>query len=216
MRIQDVLSDADLEEIRAAAAAAEERTAGEIVPYLVDRVDPHGEARWKATALGALVASLLAAGLNAWIEPWGAPWTWIVLPPWVGAALGMLAARMPGIERALIDRDVLAHRAELRAHVAFLEAEVFQTRDRTGILIFIAFFEHQAMLLADTGILEKVDEAVWNELAAELAAGMREGRVKEALLATIARCGALLEEGGVARRADDVNELADAPRVKER
>lgn len=50
----------------------------------------------------------------------------------------------------------------------------------------------------------------------DLVEGIRAGRITEALVEIIGRCGALLEEHGVERRADDQNELADGLRLRER
>ncbi len=100
-----------------------------------------------------------------------------------------------------------------RAEAAFLHEEVFKTRDRTGILVFLALLEHRALILADSGIHQAVPREKWQELASQLAAGIRAGRAKAALIATIEACGALLVEHRVDIRPDDTNELADQPRV---
>ena len=216
--VRRLLADDDLEAIRAAAAAAEERTAGEVVVYLVGRVDDHEEARYKGATLGALAASL-AAGLVHWLGGyWAAAGVlWITLPALAGAAAGYLAAALaPALERALIDADTLERRVRLRAEAAFLDEEVFATRDRTGILIFLALFEHRAIVLADAGIRAKVEDDVWHGLVDDLVAGVRAGRARAAVVGAVERCGELLERHGVARRRDDRDELANEPRIAER
>ena len=75
---------------------------------------------------------------------------WIALPPAAGAALGWLAALfLPDLRRALVPAEALAARVHQRATQAFVEEDVFRTRDRTGILIFISLFEHRVVVLAD-------------------------------------------------------------------
>ncbi len=216
--IRQRFSDADLERIGEAARAAEQRTSGEVVAYLVNRVDDHDEAAWKGAALGALAATSVAGLAHLLGGFWGASVVvWLTLPAFVGAAVGyLLASFLPAIERLLIDAGSLEQRVRLRAEAAFLDEEVFDTRDRTGILIFIALFEHRAVILADSGIHQKVDESEWQALVTSLVAGIRSGRTVEALVEIIGKCGDLLEERGVARRPDDVNELTNAPRLKER
>ena len=93
--------------------------------------------------------------------------------------------------------------------MAFLDQEVFRTRDRTGILLFLSLFEHRVVLLADSGIHEKVEEERWEAITARVAAGIRSGKPGPALVEAIRECGALLEQHGVARRADDRDELAN-------
>ncbi len=216
--IRQPFNDADLERIGEAARAAEQRTSGEVVAYLVNRVDDHDEAAWKSAALGALVATSVAGLAHLLGGFWGASVVvWLTLPAFVGAAAGYLLARfVPAIERLLIDAGSLERRVRLRAEAAFLDEEVFDTRDRTGILIFLALFEHRAVILADSGIHQKVDESEWQSLVTSLVDGIRAGRTVDALVEIIGKCGDLLEERGVARRPDDVNELTNAPRLKER
>ncbi len=216
--IHERFSDADLERIGAAARAAEKRTSGEVVSYLVSRVDDHQEAVWKGAALGALGAAA-AGGFMHWLGGfWGGPVVlWMTLPAFAGAAAGyLLACFVPALERRLIDAESLERRVRLRAEAAFLDEEVFATRDRTGILIFLALFEHRAVILADSGIHQKVEESEWQTLVASLTGGIRAGRTADTLIEIIGKCGDLLEAHGVARRADDVDELANAPRLKER
>jgi putative membrane protein len=216
--VRRLFTDADLESIRAATAAAETRTSGEIVTYVVGRVADHDEARWKAATLGALGVALLA-GLGHWLGGhWGgAGVLWITLPSLAGAAAGYLAAALvPAIERRLISEDDVERRVRLRAEAAFLEEEVFDTRERTGILVLLALFERRAVILADAGIHRAVEAGVWERLVAELVDGVKSRRAAAAMVSVVAQCGEILERGGVELRTDDANELADAPRVRDR
>lgn len=216
--IKDLFDEDDLKRIREAARDAEGRTSGEIVAYLVNRVDDHEEAVWKAAALGALAAAAIG-GFSNWLgDFWGLPTVlWMTLPAFAGGSLGyLLASFSPTVERWLIAASSLDRRIRLRAEAAFLEEEIFATRERTGILIFVTLFEHRAMILADSGIHQKVDQGVWQTLVTSLVEGIRRDRTTDALVEIIGRCGALLEEHGVARREDDRDELANEPRLRER
>jgi uncharacterized membrane protein len=85
-----------------------------------------------------------------------------------------------------------------------------------SFLIFLALFEHRAVILADEAINRAVPEGQWQSLVDELVAGIKSGRPAAALITTIGRCGEVLEEHHVALRPDDEDELADAPRLRER
>jgi putative membrane protein len=122
---------------------------------------------------------------------------------------------VPPLRRLLVPRDVLERRVAMRAEAAFLEEEVFDTRDRSGILIFLALFEHRAIVLGDSGINQVVPQAEWKSIVDDLIAGIRAGNAPGALVAAVERCGRLLEERGVRIRPDDQDELPDAPRVRE-
>ena len=209
------MREQDLAEIRVATTKAEARTSGEIVPYLVDRADEHVDGRYRGAVLGAVLATVVATGVHEGFDLWGPPLVfWMLVPAWIGALLGFLACRIsPGLLRALVPDAVIEVRVLRRAESAFLHEEVFKTRDRTGILIFLALLEHRAVILADSGIHQAVPQERWVELAGTLALGIRQGRAKEALIETIESCGELLVEHRVDIRPDDTNELADQPRV---
>jgi len=212
-----VFSEADLESIRRATAAGEERTGGEIVPYIVKRVVDSGEERWLGATLGALGAALIAGLVNVYGDHWGGSGVWwITLPAIVGAGGGYLAAGFDAIGRWLIPEDRLDRAVHLRAKAAFLEEEVFATQDRTGILVFLALFEHRAVILADSGIHRSVPEGAWQGVVDELIDGIKAGQAAKALEKAISVCGVLLEEHGVERRTDDEDELPDEPRIRDR
>ena len=100
--------------------------------------------------------------------------------------------------------------------MAFLEEEVFSTRDRSGILIFLALFEHRVVVLGDSGINEVVPEDAWQHVVDDLVAGIRARRPAEALVAAIHECGRLLEAHQVEIRPDDTDELPNELRIRER
>ena len=216
--IEKLLSEADREAITAATRGAEGKTSGEIVPYVVVACDEYDDAAWKGAALGALAAAALS-GLAHWITgSWGgAGLAWTTLPVAAGAAIGfVLADRVGLVTRWLVSDDTLELRARRRAMQAFLEEEVFSTRERTGILVFMAMLERKVVILADSGINARVRQDEWNDIVADLVEGIRKGTPADALVAAIHRCGELLERRGVEIRADDSDELTDRPRLRER
>lgn len=217
MSVRDLFGAHELEAIRDATSRAESKTAGELVTYVVGRCDDYLQARLFGAWLGALAAALAAAVLFEFRGPWGPGLSlWIGLPPMIGGVVGYLAVMvLPSIERALIPDTMLEKQVANRAAAAFLEEEVFATRDRTGILIFLAQFEHRVVVLRDAGINAKVAPAQWDAIAADIAQGIRDGHPARALLGALDTCGALLEEHGVERRADDRNELGDHVRMRD-
>ena len=116
----------------------------------------------------------------------------------------------------MVSGEILEIRVRRRAAVAFLDEELFRTRDRTGILLFLSLFEHRVVVLADEGINAQVEADEWSELTSKLAAGIRQGRAASALVEAIGRCGQLLAERGVKIRPDDENELGDDLRFHDR
>lgn len=204
-------SQADLDAVQAAVREAEERTSGEIVPYVVEQSDDYPTAAWKGAALGALLFPMAALALYRWSSLWGLHLGyWIALPAPLGAAVGyLLSDWLPPVRRWMAGEPVLESRARRRAAVAFVDQEVFKTRDRTGILLFLSLFERRVVLLADAGIHQKVEAGKWDEITRRLAEGIRQGRPGPALVEAVRACGEVLEQHGVERRHDDTDELAN-------
>ncbi len=203
-------TQADLDAIQAAVREAEEKTSGEIVPYVVDRSDEYAAATWKGAALGAILAAFVALAIHLWSNVWGIPidW-WIALPAPLGGGLGYVFSLWPPVRRWMVGEETLAIRTRRRAGAAFLDQEVFNTGDRTGILLFVSLFEHRVVLLADSGIDQQVEEGKWEAITSRLAGEIRRGRPAPALVEAIRECGELLTKHEVERRADDRNELRD-------
>jgi putative membrane protein len=205
--LERFFSPADHAAIEAAVREVEARSAGEIVPYAVERSDRYVRAAWTAATLGALAASL-AAALGYWTgEVWGGPVAlWIALPAAAGAALGGLSALVvPSLRRALVPVEVMAERVQQRAARAFLDEEVFRTRDRTGILILVSLFEHRVVVLADRGLDGHVAPREWEDVVSDIAAGIRRGQPGAALAEGIRRCASLATR--FPPRPDDRDEL---------
>lgn len=215
MSVRDYFSEADLEAIRAATEAAERRTSGELVCVIVARSDTYDEVRWLAATVGAFFGILLTAyGLYA-VETWTESiHVWIALVPVaVSAACWLLASAVPAIRRELAGPVTLQERVHQRAAAAFVDEEVFNTRERTGILVFVSLFERRVEILTDEGIRRQVADDAWREIVERLTAGLRDGHAREALVSAVERCADLLEAAGFERPPDDVNELPDEPRL---
>jgi len=213
-RIETFFSRTDREAIHAATTAAEQKTAGELVVYVTERCDPYPEVAWKGALVGGALGALCAS-VAAWrFGGWGAPdQLWILLGFQLGLVVGWIASRFDAVARRLIGEEALGSRVDGRAAEAFLDEQVFATRERTGVLIFVALFEHRVRVLADQGIDERVADESWDEITGELALGIRRGRPAAALIQAVERCATLLEAHGV-RAADQENQLPNKPRFR--
>lgn len=218
MAIRDLFSSRELKAIREATARAEARTSGEVVSYVVGRCDDYDGAAWRAATAGAVLGAALGTWRLGTYEVWsGHPERWLLVAAVLGAVLAYVLVRgIPPLHRALIPAGDIELQVARRAAAAFVEEEIFATRERTGVLLFIAHFEHRVLVLRDTGINAKVDADHWDAIAANVADGIHKGQAAEALLAAVEACGALLEQHGVERRADDRNELDDRVRIHDR
>ena len=215
-----LFTDAEREAIRTAVAEAETRTAGEIVPYVVRQSGTYQVAVWRAASFGALLTALLTLGIAAVYDGWGLGWmysaSWMAAAMTVGGVVGALAgAYVDPLRRRLAGADRLDLHVHRRAAVAFLEEEVFDTRDRTGILLFVSLFEHRIEVVGDVGINAKVQPEEWVEVVDLIRDGIRSSGLAAGLVAAVERCGDLLHRRGVEIREDDTDELPDDVRVRD-
>jgi putative membrane protein len=82
------------------------------------------------------------------------------------------------------------------------------TKDKTGIMIFIIFGERYYDILADEGIYEKIPDETWNGLEAKLKEEFIRGSFLNGIMHIVEQMGSVLSIE-FPRKADDVNELPD-------
>lgn len=207
MRIKkadNFFNDAEKDRISKAIEAVELSTSGEAAVMVVDESDSYGE----ALTLSAVFMSGLAALIVSVATHHVTIWSYLPM-----VLLGFFPARFlivkfPRLKLPFIRGKRLTEAVRERAVRAFFEKELYRTRDATGILIFVSLLEHKVWILGDRGIDEKIPPGFWNNLAVELAAGIREGHPCETLCSTIARCGEELKKH-FPRKPDDKNELTN-------
>jgi uncharacterized membrane protein len=82
------------------------------------------------------------------------------------------------------------------------------TKDKTGIMVFIIFGERYYDVLADEGIYARIPDKTWIELEAKLKDEFAQGKFLHGILHVIKKMGKVLSKE-FPRKADDVNELPD-------
>ena len=212
------LSDADLNEIKSAVSDAEKKTTGEIALALTAESDTYSF--WELLAsiyLAAIVfVSLLPFapriyslyGKFLWQTP-----DWLI-PVFYGIAclasivLGFFIMNVPVIDRFVIPRTIRNSCVTHRAFRHFAESGVYDTKEHSGILIFVSYMERQVRVIADRGISEKISQDIWNIIADDLAEGIKLGKTKEGFLNAIEKCSELLSEHFPAHDKNP-NELLD-------
>ena len=130
-----------------------------------------------------------------------------------GTVGALLTRYLYPLQRLLAGSERLDETVHRRALQAFVEEEVFDTRDRTGILLFVSLREHRIEVVGDTGINQQVEADDWAEVVTRIRRGIQNDNLTEGLVEAIETCGRLLEEKGVDIRPDDENELTDTVRT---
>jgi putative membrane protein len=218
--MKDLFTEQDRDRIREAVSEAEQQTSGEIVPLIVRQSESYEVAAWKGAAIGAIAAMTLAILIYNFYDGWGLGWLhtgWgsAFLTLVVGSLGAAVGAFVPPAKRMLAGNAAMTRAVHRRAMKAFVEEEVFNTRDRTGILLFISLFEHRIEVLGDSGINEKVSVDEWVDVVETVRNGIKSGELAQGLVKAIGICGGLLERRGVSIRSDDTNELRNELRTRE-
>jgi uncharacterized membrane protein len=92
------------------------------------------------------------------------------------------------------------------AQAAFTRLGMEKTRERNGVLIFVAPESQTFAIIGDQGVHQKCGQSFWDEVAATMTGSFQRGEFTAGLLAGIERAGKLLGEH-FPRLPDDVDEL---------
>ncbi|MBX3006645.1 MAG: TPM domain-containing protein [Melioribacteraceae bacterium] len=94
------------------------------------------------------------------------------------------------------------------AETEFFHLKMNETRDKTGILLFILLSEKTFYILADEGINSKVEQNTWDIIRDEILAEFKLGRYCDGVLFGIEKIGKILSQHFPIKQ-DDSNELSN-------
>lgn len=195
-----MISKEDHARLTNAIRDAESNTSGEIVVVVAERASAYRS----IPVVWALIGALLVPWPLIWITHLSAGRIFTV--QLVVAFLLCLFLSWPSRRHALVPRFIKRTRAREAAAREFLGRGVTRTRDRTGVLIYVALAEHHAEIIADTGIADRVDAGAWQGIIDNLTGAIKEGQLGDGLLEAIESAGALLARHAPPR-FDDTDEL---------
>jgi putative membrane protein len=216
MSLKNRFAAEDLERIKAAVRKAEEKISGEIVPVFVERSGYYTIANYRGAMIAAAMTFLVIIVLDRYVpdlslyDP-----LFIFVAVVLGGLLGAIGTHsIDPLKRVMLSQTHMDQATRKRAENAFLEEEVFNTRHRTGIMIFISFFEREVIVMADRGISKVVEQKEWDKVVRNIIENIRMGKVTEGIEESILRCGNMLLEKGFIKTSDDINELRDDLRIE--
>ena len=214
-------SEDDRRAIEQVVAAAEARTAAEIIPVVATASGRYDRAEDLFGIMFALVA-LAAAWLG--FQNMGTPGGWaggyepalglvsILLIVFFGFVAGAaLATRVPVLRLPFITRREMQTEVERSAAAAFQQFRVRATAGATGILIYISLYERMVRVLGDDVIAARLGQSDWEALRDLVIQGLREGEPARGLVRAVEQCGALCAVH-FPSQPGDVNALANALR----
>lgn len=217
MSLQTRFSKDDLARIKTAVFDAESKISGEIVPVFVESSGRYTVANYRGGVITAVLMSLAIIFLDRYAPTeYGVydPLNMIILILLSGLCGSVATHYFAPLKRLLLNQPMLDIATAARAERAFLEQEVFNTRERTGILIFVSFFEREVIVMADKGISKVVDQREWDALVRMIIEGIKKNKLVDGLESAIKRSGEILLEKGFLRAEDDINELGDDLRIE--
>ena len=208
---KNFLSAEEQERIVTAVKKAETLTSGEIVPMVVSCSYHYPMSNMIGALAGSLILALGATFLVTRLRSWGGPelfdlWIFPAVFAVAFLLLFLVVKHVPALKRVFITKAEIAEEVEEAALTSFYRRGLGDTRDKTGILIFISVFERQVHVLADQGINERVEKGVWQEVVDTIVQGIKSRRQAEAVCAAVLRCGELLQEH-FPIKPDDTDEL---------
>lgn len=213
-----ILSEKDRKIIKEAVARAEKSTSGEIATALLGESSDYALYELLFALAGGVLFYLISlpfyGGLSLWLERlfWDFKPLYVTLFYGAGVVfvtgILYLLANLPGFDRIIVPRAIIARNVHRRASLHFMEAGLFDTRDRTGILIFISLNERRVEILADKGISALVDHSEWEAILEKLIRGIKDDKLAPALAEAVTACGERLAMN-FPIKDDDTNELSD-------
>ncbi|WP_306643990.1 TPM domain-containing protein [Sanyastnella coralliicola] len=95
-----------------------------------------------------------------------------------------------------------------RAAFLFEELEMHKTKDRNGVLFYLALLDRKFAILGDVGINTKVPPNFWDSIRDEMQGHFKQGAFVKGLCEGVERAGEELKRFFPYQK-DDVNELPD-------
>jgi putative membrane protein len=194
-------------EIIEAVKKGESITSGEIVPMIVNDSYDYRYAQVRGAIVFTILFSVIIVALIA-LEVINNLSLSFFLIGQAGIFLifyGLLRL-FPSFKRFFIYRWELEEEVAEAAFTNFYQQELNKTRDRTGILIYISLYERNVLVMADSGINEKLEQKEWDGVIATIIKGIKEGKGPEAICIAVDRCAELLADHFPIKK-DDTDEL---------
>ena len=94
------------------------------------------------------------------------------------------------------------------AEEEFYKLGMNETRDKTGIIIYVLLKEQKFYILADSGINEKVEQSTWDKVRDEMQTHFKIGNFGKGVVIGVEKVGNILAEH-FPIKFDDTNELSN-------
>jgi putative membrane protein len=201
------ISEADIELVTGAVAAAEARSDAEIATIVAERSDNYNDVPLIWAALAALLAlavyaafpdvylgllDRISGGWHVWtMREWLTVLVFATTLKFVGT---LYIIRWWPLRMIFTPGKTKTRRVRNRAVALFKASTERRTRSRTGVLIYLSLAEHRAEIIGDEAIVAKVPPEAWGAAMALLIDELKQGRPGQGMAAAVDAIGAVLAE----------------------
>ena len=120
----------------------------------------------------------------------------------------VLTGGIPALLRRAVGRRHLEKSTEILARAYFQKGGIQHTRDKTGVLVFIAVLENQVAIIPDRGVEGAIPPQEWQNIRREFNSIFSARNPADALLARLEWLQTLFSQY-IPQVEDDTNELPD-------
>ena len=220
-----ILNEEDVKNIGKAVKKAEKNTSGEIATAFINESDDYAKYElFFALIIGFIYFAILLM-FSGKVEDaiqnlfWSYTSNYLIMfygfSTFIVISIFYFIANISQIDRLIVPKKVMEEKVKNRATRYFVESGVYETRDRTGILIFISVLERRIELIADSGINKKIAQSKWNDIVTHIINGVKNKKLSNNLIEAIDECGKLLSKYFPIKE-DDENELVDEINILEK
>ena len=124
------------------------------------------------------------------------------------AAIGAAEQRTSGEIKVHVEAKCPGGDAMARAQALFARLGLTKTRERNGVIVYVATADKKFALFGDQGIHEEVGSQFWSDAAQRMTDSFKKGAFGDGIVGAIESIGARLA-AKFPHRADDQNELSD-------
>jgi putative membrane protein len=183
------LPKAERQKVSLAIKKAELLTSGEIMVVAARQSDDYVHVPLHIAAGAALAVPFLLP-LLARFFPWTAvPLLWVFVTQLLVFIIVALVLSQAPFRYWVTPKKLMHKYAQRNAAMQFLVANTRNTEGRTGVLIFVSLLERYCEIIGDTAIARKVDNKTWQSIVDEMLLHLRDGKLTDALVHAVDRCG---------------------------
>jgi putative membrane protein len=206
-------------QINNAITQAESNSSGEILPVVITASGRYDRAE---DLFGLVFAMILISifwfffqNVTPTTENWIADYQvsfnlfYIILITIIGFVAGAaLATYFPALRLPFIAPKEMEEEVNRSALEYFSKFNVSNTKNQTGILLFVSLFERRVFVYGDVAINKKISQERWQEICDMIIDGMKKNKAAEGVKKAILECGKILAKEFPIKK-NDKNELAN-------